>query len=321
MSLLDKTNLLITANAVKAGKLYSVIPASGTSDCTVVRNTTATRINSAGLVVNVAANIARINYPTLGGDGFILDEAQSTNLLLFSEEFNNSFWGSGTNLNPFGSGSIANAIASPDGLITADYIQENTVNTVHRVQNGQSKINSALPYTLSIFVKKKERDRISLVLDDGTTNGCNCVFDLTNGTFNTPSFQGSGFSALSASIKLFANGYYRCALRVTTNSSTAIRAQIQLHNGTSNVYAGTGVSGLYIWGIQLEQKDIESSYIPTASAAVTRNSDLITATSPAGTVKITTTFSDDTTQVFTTIPATYTVPEGLIKQVLMQKTL
>ena len=66
---------------------------------------------------------------------------------------------------------------------------------------------------------------------------------------------------------------------------------------------------------------LSSSYIPTTNALVTRNADVITVAPPSGTVKITTTFSDNTTQVLTTIPATFTMPEGLIKQVLMQNSL
>ena len=79
--------------------------------------------------------------------------------------------------------------------------------------------------------------------------------------------------------------------------------------------------GVYIWGAQAEIASNVSSHIPTTNSAVTRNSDVITVAPPVGTVKITTTFSNDTTQVITTIPATFTVPDGLIKQVLMQSSL
>ena len=76
----------------------------------------------------------------------------------------------------------------------------------------------------------------------------------------------------------------------------------------------------YLDRVQLEVGGL-TSYITTAGAAVTRNADVITVSPPTGTVKITTTFSNNTTQVLTTIPATFTVPEGLIKQVLMQNSL
>jgi len=85
MSLLDKASLIITPNAEKAGKLYSVIPSDGSGDLTVVRGTTATRVNSLGLVENVAVNEPRLNYDTVGGCPAILIEPQRMNRLLNSE--------------------------------------------------------------------------------------------------------------------------------------------------------------------------------------------------------------------------------------------
>ena len=85
MSLLDKVSLLVTPNAVKASKLYAIIPSNGTGDLTVTRSTTATRVNSLGLIESVAANVPRLNYNSVGGAPSILGEPQRTNLLLNSE--------------------------------------------------------------------------------------------------------------------------------------------------------------------------------------------------------------------------------------------
>jgi len=85
MSLLDKASLIITPNAEKVGKLYSVIPSDGNADLTVVRGTTATRVNSLGLIENVAVNEPRLNYETVGGCPAILIEPQRMNRLLNSE--------------------------------------------------------------------------------------------------------------------------------------------------------------------------------------------------------------------------------------------
>ena len=57
MSLLDKASLVVTPNAYKESKLYSVIPNTTLGDMDVVRATTATRINSAGLVEVVPRNL------------------------------------------------------------------------------------------------------------------------------------------------------------------------------------------------------------------------------------------------------------------------
>lgn len=80
MGLLQQASLVTTPNAVKAGKLYSIIPTNGTGDLDVVRATTATRVNSAGLIESVGANIARLDY-TNGSCPSILVEPQRTNLV------------------------------------------------------------------------------------------------------------------------------------------------------------------------------------------------------------------------------------------------
>jgi hypothetical protein len=59
MSLLDTASLLLTPNAYKEGKLYSVIPSDGSGDFTFTRATTATRVNSDGLVELVPYNLVQ----------------------------------------------------------------------------------------------------------------------------------------------------------------------------------------------------------------------------------------------------------------------
>lgn len=78
-SLFDSASLVITPNGVKTSKLYSIKPNDGTGDLTVVRNTSATRIDENGNIVNVSANLARIDYTT--GSPAILVEPQRTNLV------------------------------------------------------------------------------------------------------------------------------------------------------------------------------------------------------------------------------------------------
>ena len=84
MSLLDKVSLLLTANAVKSSKLYSVIPEDGSGDLTLVRNTTATRVNVNGIDESVGLNVPRLNYDSVGGEPSLLIETQRTNTLLNS---------------------------------------------------------------------------------------------------------------------------------------------------------------------------------------------------------------------------------------------
>ena len=292
MSLLDKTNLLITPNAVKAGKLYSVIPSSGLGDCTVIRNTTATTVNRLGLIQSVSANVPRINYLTTGGTPYILDEQQATNLILYSEDFTQSAYGKDSALII-----TSNNAISPSGAQNAELVENilaASTNLAIRQDVFFGDING-LSFSLSVFLKAPTVTQVGQTI--------RIAVQRTSGTF-----------AASQLDYTLTNQWVRVLLPKMTglSGSTGVSLRI-LNNGTSDK--------ILIWGAQIEQANFASSYIPTAAAAVTRNADVITVAPPAGTVKITTTFSNDTTQVITSIPALFTVPAGLIKQVLMQSSL
>lgn len=86
-NVLQQASLVITPNAVKAGKLDSVIPNNGAGDLNVVRATSATRVNSAGLIEIVGNNIARIDYSN-GSCPSILVEPQMTNIWTYNNNTN-----------------------------------------------------------------------------------------------------------------------------------------------------------------------------------------------------------------------------------------
>jgi hypothetical protein len=77
-TLFDSASLVITPSGVKTSKLYTIKPNDGTGDLTVTRNTSATRINESGNIVDVPANMARIDYSN--GSPAILVEPQMTNI-------------------------------------------------------------------------------------------------------------------------------------------------------------------------------------------------------------------------------------------------
>jgi hypothetical protein len=60
------------------------------ADFDFTRGSSATRVNEAGLIESVAANIPRINYEN--GIGHLLLEPQRTNLATYSSEFDNAAW-------------------------------------------------------------------------------------------------------------------------------------------------------------------------------------------------------------------------------------
>jgi hypothetical protein len=255
MSLFESASLVVTPNGTKASKLYAIKPTDGSGDMTVVRATTATRVNSAGLISSVANNVPRLDYLNSTCPSLLV-EPQRTNLVLRSEEFN-LIW---SQLNVT---ITANVTTAPDGTSTADKLVENATNNQHRID--QTTTSAIGTNTFSVFAKKSERDSIWLRV--GTSGA---YFDLTNGTV-------SGATGVTTSIVNYGNGWYKCSIvRTSTVANEVVR--INLAIGINGTYLGDGTSGLFIWGAQLEAGENATSYIPTTSAAVTRNADVISKT-------------------------------------------
>lgn len=308
MSLLYDASLIITPNAYKESKLYALKPQSGNGDLTWTRNSGATRVNSAGLIENVLANVPRLDY-SLGGCPNILVEPQRTNLVLRSEEFGDASWGKSN------ATVTANTAISPSGLMDADKIVENTTSSIHYVFQNIS-IFGNLNYACSVYVKAAERTEGQLWI--GTSNPrVQLSFNLTTGVISNLTPIGTG-TIISSSITPINNGWYRISITGNMNGANGgYPLAIFLTKDGINSYTGDGVSGLYVWGAQLEQGAYPTSYIPTASASVTRVADVGSVlTAPLALTSITTTFSDNTTNVITTIPSTYQLPLGRIKTIV-----
>jgi hypothetical protein len=266
MSLFDSASIVVTPNAYKASKLYAIKPIDGSGDLTVVRATTATRVNSSGLISSVASNVPRLDYLNSTCPS-ILVEPQRTNASIYSEDFSNAVY---TKNN---SSITVNSIASPDGTTNADKLVESANFNFHRVSYIPILINTT--YSVSVFAKKAERDYLVIRTGISGTN-VNTCFDLNNGSVI---FNGH----LSSSIVDYGNGWYRCIVSETSPISTTINIGFLISNTpitNNNVpsYLGDGTSGIYLWGSQLEAGSKATSYIPTTTVSVTRNADLISKT-------------------------------------------
>jgi len=266
MSLFEQASLIVTPNAFKAGKLYSIKGA----DLDVVRATTATRVNSAGLIESVANNVPRLDY-TNGSCPSILVEPQRTNLATYSEEFDNAVWSKTLIAGDI----ISNSGISPSGLNNAQKYQENSDIAIRAIFQN-STVTAGVTYTLSVLAKNNGR----ILQISGTTSGFGTTrfanFDLNDGTIGT---VGSG---ATAKIEQFKDGWFKCSLTVTATQTGVGGILIILSNdkfsGRLPSYTGNGTSGIFIWGAQLEAGSNATSYIPTEATAVTRNSDVISKT-------------------------------------------
>ena len=237
MTLLDDAKLLTTANAGKAGTLYSIKPDDGSCDLDVTRSTTATRVNPSGNIETVAINEPQLDYSD--GCGCLLIEPQSTNLFTYSTGLPSGGWaGSG-----FAWG--ANSVVAPDGTTTGNLI-EDFGGTSYAFND--LTLSASTSYSFSFYAKRGTATQMkyyAISLDNSST--------LISQTDFYPLTNSSTWTRISSSF-------------TTDASTTSVRIYYR--------YVTSGGT-FALWGLQLEQHtadlNMESSYIPTSGATVTRN--------------------------------------------------
>ena len=225
--LLNKASIILTPTGYKAGTLYNVAPIDEPyEDFDFARTSTATRINSSGLVSNVATGVPRINYDSNGANGHILLEPTSTNFLPYSNDFSQSNWVKQTNITPTYN---TTETLSPDGTYNATKLVGNGTDGIY-----DSSLSITGDVTRSVYLKSVS-GTINVKLKDSNV-------DIGTET-----------------------------LTVTTEWQ---RFYLSGDNGTSSQgiwIDDIPLSGIYIFGAQVEALPYATSYIPTLTGStVTR---------------------------------------------------
>ena len=264
MSLYDDASLIMYPSGYKADKIYSLKPTNGSGDFDFTRASTATRVNADGLIESVATGVPRIDY-TGGGCGKLKLEPQRTNLLTYSEQFENADW------SKFNLSVTANDTTSPDGTVNADKIVEDaTAPDTHGISQVRTT-TSGVDYIAYIFAKKSERDFI--YFRSNVSSSFNLQwFDLTNKTVGgtVGSFQDAG-------IIEYPNDWVLCYVKKTETTGTNRLFQWALSTGDLvETYTGDGTSGAFMWGAQVEAGSYPTSYIPTSNSQTTRSAETAT---------------------------------------------
>lgn len=235
---------------------------------------TATRVNSSGYIEGVNADLPRFDYDpiTLAPKGLLIEETRQ-NIAAYSDQFDNAYWTkANSSIDP-------NVAISPSNAQDADKLIENTASTQHGIviASASRPTIAAGLHTASFFVKAAGRDYIALY-NNGTSGGAGVSFNLINGTVTAT----TGAQYSSSSITAFQNGWYRVSLTFNSLGGTS-GPTIYMNQGVAGgaggeIYTGDGVSGIYIWGAQLEAGAFATSYIPTTTTSLTRNADVVSMT-------------------------------------------
>jgi hypothetical protein len=241
-------NATIGATTATTGAFTTLTSTGGAVNGTIGATTPAT-----GTFTTITGQTARVN-----GTG--------TNLFLYSEQFDNAYW-SKSNVTI-----TANSTTAPDGNVTADSLIENSATSEHGINNNAgTTIVANTTNIASCYIKANGRTKgtIKYVLNTFATQVA-ADFDLTAGTISAAYIAlGSGSTNLVSSISNVGNGWYRVSVgAIIDSSSTSVRSQILLSNGSSTTYTGNGTSGFFIWGAQFELGSTANTYIPTTTTAV-----------------------------------------------------
>jgi len=209
-------------------------------------------------LLTAVANQPRINHDPVTGECLgLLVEASATNLLTYSSELSAISTGASTR--------IANQLIAPDGSLTGVLIKgAGTAVTVIT----QSATATSTIMTFSCYVKvgiPSTRTTFSFLMRNATTG-----VDFTIGYFstNTGSITGTDWTSTHVG-----NNWYRISYTNTATQLISVGDTLTVYFGAigAAIYSVTDVLGL--WGAQLEAQRMATSYIPTTSATVTRNSD------------------------------------------------
>lgn len=252
------------------GTSYDTLPALLTAGGGAFsRNTTATYYDSSGIVQTAAANVPRFDWDptTHAAKGLLLEDAR-TNLSTYSEQYDNGAW-----IKDDGS-VVANATTAPDGTMTADMYVANTNNAQHRIKKGSYAVAAGQMATISTFVKYGGYN-LQLWFWSAGGNALVAV-NLTTGAVITT----GGAEYVSNSVVALPNGWYRVSVTLLSAAGGSYQPLHYLYNGTPS-FTGDGVSGVYLWGSQVEIGGFPTSYIKTVASTVTRPVDTLTL--PVGT--------------------------------------
>jgi hypothetical protein len=183
--LFNEASLVLVPSGYKAGKVYSEVPTDGDGDLTFTRASSATRVNSDGLI-----------------------ESPRTNLLLRSEEFDNGVY------TKVATTITSNTTNAPNGTLTADKLVSTSVSSSHSVYQNLGSVGDTR--VISCFVKKAEYRYVTLQYGTAATRFDFDTLTFSGGTNNAYVDYGNGWYRISSLLTATINA--RVTITIPNNS-------------------------------------------------------------------------------------------------------
>lgn len=182
------------------------------------------------------------------------------NLIGYSEAFDNVAWSKAAVT------VTANAVAAPNGSMSADKVVASSGGGYHSVYQGFAYTGAKT--TISVYAKAAEYNLLQFA--DAINGKFRASFNLTSGEVVAGSTGGTPF--VSASVVSAGDGWYRCSVVLEGNSGTIGLIMVGYPSGATlgnfgPQYTGDGTSGVYLWGAQLSDSASLDPYVPKFGAA------------------------------------------------------
>lgn len=224
-----------------------VIPPVEIAAATFTRTTTATYLDSAGVLQTAAVDVPRWGY------GYAQPASGPlVNLAAYSEDFT-------TGWAQYNSSVVPAAIAGPYAGTFASKLVENTANTTHYIFQTCPSVSIGQQLTFWAVLKAGERQKFQVrFFSGGAFSTTQYVeFDLVAQTFAATAGATGTMTAIS-------DGFYLVTVTATAEASgQPLVALLLMTPAAGNTYTGDGASGAYILRTQVNFGPTAQTYIAT----------------------------------------------------------
>ena len=208
-------------------------------------------------------NVPRLTYQNGGGGcPSLLLEPQRTNLVSYSEQFDNAAWSA------YLATVTANNGISPDGTQNADLVYPSSTGALsgQLFRQISSGISSGNVVTISAFVKASGKNFAYLSQIQNSFSP-DAYFNLTTGAITNIS------SGVTASMTQLTNSWWRISITSTAGAGSYYAVVGSTDSAGSITNTASGTNGILVYGYQVEVGAYPTSYIPTTSSSATRVAD------------------------------------------------
>jgi hypothetical protein len=187
------------------------------------------------------------------------------NLFTYTEQFDDSAWAQ-TNVTV-----TPNAAIAPDGTMSADRVVPSAGTRPLNVDGPRFNTPVGLVKTLSVHAKMDTARYLALGFSNGAGFTATANFDLQTGVVTGTGFHPDAATSVQAGMTSLANGWYRCFFSIFADIEYMpfchITASTQPAGGIYNRnITGDGVSGIFIWGAQVETGATATPYQKVVSS-------------------------------------------------------